>query len=154
MGERDNMSVLSHLKSLSHLRFPLLFQTWPPLIFPSTHLPITSYHLKIFPFSHHPIFSNNFFLRFRIFPSSHPLISPLSQMPGQHRPPSLDSMLSSHYNLDRLDRRVTWHVYGNSRKRKIGSAKSWTKPSSTAHKSSLSAGSKPSLCFLMLNIAR
>ena len=96
------MSVLSHLKSLSHLRFPLLFQTWPPLIFPSTHLPITSYHLKIFPFSHHPIFSNNFFLRFRIFPSSHSLIFSLTLLSILSSPllPIISNAWSATYYVD------------------------------------------------------
>src|SRR4030043_1263982 len=96
MGQRDSISALNHLKRLFNLRFTFLSHTWPPLIFPSTHLPITSYHLKIFSsphlpissFTHHPIFSNNFFLRFRIFPSSHSLIFSLTL---------LSILSSSHY---------------------------------------------------------
>ena len=81
MGERNKMSVLNHLKRLLQLRFPLLFQTWPLRIFPSSHLPIISYHFRIFPLTHLPIFSFSLLLILSLFflpiiSSSHfPIIS-------------------------------------------------------------------------------
>jgi len=53
------MSVVNHLKRLLQLRFPLLFQTWPLRIFPSSLLLILSFSfLPIISSSHFPIISD------------------------------------------------------------------------------------------------